>query len=159
MDNRTSGTTPESGATTAAAPAPSQTAPAAPSDAPVATAPVAPPAQDDAGGTAAQPEPEPEAQEGGAGDEEGIRVPVDLLVSSDAVAPPTVTVPAFLPIGLSARSTDGRAHRVTVAGTTVSVPASGTASARLDGLRRGTYEVQVDGRPLGELVAGDEPGP
>ncbi|MBJ7519235.1 MAG: hypothetical protein JHC84_06030 [Solirubrobacteraceae bacterium] len=132
------------------------TAPSSPPEAvptPTATAPATTAQQ---GGAAA---PEAEAQEGGAGDEEGIRVPVDLLVSADAVAPPTVTVPAFLPLQVTARATDATEHRVMVAGATLTVGASGTASARLDGLRRGTYPVTVDGRALGELIVGDEPGP
>lgn len=149
------------GAGTTSAPAETATAvvtaPSSPPEAvpaPTATAPATTPEQQ--GGAAA---PEAEAQEGGAGDEEGIRVPVDLLVSADAVAPPTVTVPAFLPLQITARATDATEHRVTVAGATLTVGASGTASARLDGLRRGTYPVTVDGRALGELIVGDEPGP
>ncbi len=144
---------------TTAAPTETVTAPSSPPEAvptPTATAQATTTTPQQQGGAAA---PDAEAQEGGAGDEEGIRVPVDLLVSADTIAPPTVTVPAFLPLQVTARATDGAEHRVTVAGATLTVGASGTASARLDGLRRGTYPVSVDGRALGELVVGDEPGP
>lgn len=100
-----------------------------------------------------------ESQQGGAGDEEGIRVPVELKVSATAVSPATVTVPAFLPVEVTARSTDGQAHKVAVLGATLSVPATGSASVQLDGQQRGTSKVTVDGKDLGEIVVGDEPGP
>lgn len=149
MDDRT--TTPST--------EPAQTATAVPTaTAPVATAPAATTPPEDAEGGAAAP-PEPEAAEGGAGDEEGIRVPVDLDVSAGAVTPARVTVPAFLPLEVTARSADGRAHEVTVAGETIGVPADGSSTARLEGLRRGAYPIEVDGRARGSLVAGDGPGP
>lgn len=149
MDDRT---------TTSRTQAPQPTATSQTATAPVATAPAATaPPQDEAGGAAAPPE--PEAAEGGAGDEEAIRVPVDLDVSASAVTPSRVTVPAFLPLEVTASSADGRAHRVTVAGATIGVPPEGSSTAQLEGLRRGTYPIEVDGRARGSLVAGDGPGP
>lgn len=158
MDDRTSGTSPQA-ATTASTP--TATAPQATATTPqpgVVTDPVVtePGATTGVQGGATAP---PESQPGGAGDEEGIRVPVELKVSADAVSPATVTVPAFLPLEITARSGDGQAHRVQVVGASLAVPASGSASATVDGQRRGTYPVTVDGRSLGELVVGDEPGP
>lgn len=153
MDDRTSDPSPEP-VTTESTPA---TAPATTATAPVATAPAATTPPDDAGGASAPPE--PEAQEGGAGDEEGIRVPVDLVVSADGVDPPTVSVPAFLAVEISARSGDGRPHTVEVAGVTLEVPATGTATAQADGLRSSSYPITVDGTRRGELIAGQEPGP
>lgn len=152
MDDRTSTTSTQPGATATEPASTAQTG-----TVPIATAPAATTPPDDAGGAAAPPE--PEAAEGGAGDEEGIRVPVDLRVSADGVTPATVTVPAFLPVELTARSADGRSHDVTVAGTALAVPAEGSVTSRIDGLRRGTYPIEVDGRARGSLVAGDEPGP
>lgn len=148
MDDRTTPTSTQ---------APQPTAPVPTATAPVATAPAATAPPDDAGGAAAPPE--PEAAEGGAGDEEAIRVPVDLDVSAGAVTPARVTVPAFLPLEITASSADGRPHRLTVAGTTIGVPPDGSSTAQLEGLRRGTYPVEVDGRARGSLVAGDGPGP
>lgn len=154
MDDRTSEPSPVPGT---AATAPTAAAPAATATTPVATAPAATTPPDDAGGASVPPE--PEAQEGGAGDEEGIRVPVDLAVSADGVEPPTVSVPAFLAIEISARSADGRAHTVRVAGVSLEVPATGTATAQADGLRSSSYPITVDGTRRGELIAGQEPGP
>lgn len=153
MDDRTSGTSPVT--TAAAAPTASVTAPSTPPE-PVATAPAATTPPDDAGGAEAA---SPEEQQGGAGDEEGIRVPVDLRVAAGEVTPATVSVPAFLPLEVTARSTDGKAHRVRVVGAVLEVPASGTATEQLDGLPRGTYPITVDGTQRAKVVAGDEPGP
>lgn len=155
MDEKSSA--PETRATTAAT-TPAATSTATTPQPGVVTDPVATTPTDTTGvqGGAAAPV---ESQEGGAGDEEGIRVPVELKVSATAVSPGTVTVPAFLPVQITARSTDGQAHKVAVLGATLAVPATGSASVQLDGQQRGTSQVTVDGRDLGEIVVGDEPGP
>jgi len=96
----------------------------------------------------------PEQQEGGAGDETAARSVVSLAVSSAAVRPRAMRVPAFLGITLKLRSADGAAHSVRVA-TVVgqfAVPASGTATRQLDGLQPGTYGVLVDGRSTGAVI-------
>lgn len=154
MDDRVSSTATGTSVPAATAEA-TVTAPSTPPQ--TVTAPAATVPADEEGGQVA-PSAE-EAQEGGAGDEEGIRVPVDLTVSADAVSPATASVPAFLPLEVSVTSGDGEAHRVEVAGETIGVPPGGSASTQIGGLRRGTYPVAVDGTPRGELVAGDEPGP
>lgn len=156
MDEKSSA--PQTGATTAATAPPATTASTATPQPGVVTDPVATSPTDTTGvqGGAAAPV---ESQEGGAGDDEGIRVPVELKVSATAVSPATVTVPAFLPVEVTVRSTDGQAHKVAVLGATLSVPATGSASVQLDGQQRGTSQVTVDGKDLGEIVVGDEPGP
>lgn len=102
-----------------------------------------------------------EDREGGAGDEEPIRVPVVFTFTrSGGVRPATVAVPAFFAIELGGVSRDGRAHEIAVGSTTVAVPAGGRASARIEGLRAGRHPVTIDGRErAATIVAGVEPGP
>ncbi len=120
--------------------------------------PASPTTTSELGGTGGTPA--PEEQPGGAGDEEAVRVPAEFTVGADGVSPATVSVPAFLTVELVVRSTDGRAHAVTVAGTTVQVPAGGSAARRLEGLKAGRYPIGVDGAASSSaLVAGAEPGP
>lgn len=111
------------------------------------------------GGAAAPPESDP----GGAGDEEGVRVPAAFSVGAGAASPRAVSVPAFLRIELRVKSSDGKPHTVrvaTVAGSALEVPASGTATRSFSGLAKGTYALLVDGRDSGAVLrAGAEPGP
>jgi hypothetical protein len=151
---------------TTAAPSPARTAPgtvAAPATvtapAPTTTAPAATAPQDTRTTGGASPESAP----GGAGDEQPIRVPAEFSLTGDQVTPGKVTVPAFLPVELRFRAADGRAHDVLVrtpTPTRLSVPASGTATQVIDGLRAGLYLIVVDGRATnGALVAGGDAGP
>jgi hypothetical protein len=144
----TTTTAPTTGpASTAAAPATTQTEP-------VATAPSATTPPPDATG--------PEGQPGGAGDEEPIRVPARFSIRAGRLTPPEIAVPAFLRIGLAVSSRDGRAHEVLLAAprtVVLRVPAGGRASTTIPGLRKGRWEISVDGRPAGALVAGAQPGP
>jgi len=41
----------------------------------------------------------------------------------------------------------------------LSIPAGRAAAARLTGLPRGRYAIDVDGAPQGTLVIGTQPGP
>jgi hypothetical protein len=41
----------------------------------------------------------------------------------------------------------------------LAVPAGGQASVTVPGLKRGRWELSVDGHPAGAIVAGSEPGP
>jgi hypothetical protein len=96
----------------------------------------------------------------GAGDEEAIRVPVSLTVGREGVTPLEVRVPAFLTLAVTARSSDGRAHTVTVAGTSIAVPAGGAATKDVGGLQEGRYPVGVDGGASpAALVVGGDAGP
>jgi len=105
----------------------------------------------------------PEQQPGGAGDEEPIRVPAGFGVRAGKLAPPVVTVPAFLAVRVEVASTDGRRHTVVLeaAGRHVlRVPAGGRDSVLLDGLKPGRYRLELDGgKASAALVAGGEPGP
>lgn len=108
----------------------------------------------------ASPTPNEERQPGGAGDEEAPRVPATFTIGRDGISPEQVSVPAFLTVALEVRSADGKSHTVTVAGTTVTVPASGSATKDLTGLKDGRYALGVDGAAsTAALVAGAEPGP
>ncbi len=73
-----------------------------------------------------------------------------------------ITVPARLPVELTVTSHDARAYRVllrTPQPVTLSVPAHGTAGARLKGPPAGRYALDIDGAPKGALVIGGSPGP
>jgi hypothetical protein len=73
-----------------------------------------------------------------------------------------ITVPAQLPIELTVASQDARAHRIllrTPQPVSLSVPAHGSAAARLKGPPPGRYALDIDGAPKGALVIGDSPGP
>jgi hypothetical protein len=103
----------------------------------------------------------PEEQEGGAGDEEPIRVPARFTFTrSGDVRPTVIAVPAFLAIELTGLSKDGEPHEIVFRGTTIAVPAGGRASARLEGLKDGRHPVAIDGREnAATIVSGAEPGP
>jgi hypothetical protein len=100
---------------------------------------------------------------GGAGDEQRAVVPVTFVVRAGAVAPATVSVPAFLAIRLTVSVRDARAHVVTLETSPVRHLLVAPGRGRpldLDGLRPGRYAVRVSGiaRPA-TIVAGVEPGP
>lgn len=105
-----------------------------------------------------------ESGEGGAGDEEAIRVPAAFRVAADGtVTPRTITVPAFLPVELSITAV-GEDRRVTIdapgAGT-FAVAAGGTARKRVAGLKAGEYDVTVagGGRATLRVTPGGDAGP
>jgi hypothetical protein len=128
----------------------------APTEPPSSAPPPAATPSDDAPST----EPSPEEQEGGAGDEEPIRVPATFTFTRAGIRPPVVAVPAFLPVELAGVSRDRHPHTLNFQGTVVEVPAGGRASVRLDGLKAGRYPVAVDGRENAvTIVSGAEPGP
>ncbi len=101
------------------------------------------------------------AEEQGGGGEEAVRVPATFVVQGGRLTPPTISVPPRLAIELSLRADD--AAHVLVLRTpqpqTLRVEAGGTASLRMPGLRAGSYEITLDGRAAGELIAGGEVGP
>jgi hypothetical protein len=129
---------------------------------PTATAPSAPePPPDSAAPTpeATSTPREPEKQEGGAGDEEAARVPLDFTIDGEGITPPRVEVPAFLALELAVRNDTPRAQRVTLGDTVVRVPAGGRRSVRRGGLRPGRYAVDAGAAGRATLVVGAEPGP
>jgi hypothetical protein len=102
----------------------------------------------------------PEEQPGGAGDEEAIRVPVEFTLADGRITPPQVAVPAFLSIELIVHNRTSQQVVVRLEGAEpMTVGAGETGRARLEGRKKGSYE--VDAGPAGQalLVTGAEPGP
>jgi hypothetical protein len=104
-----------------------------------------------------------EQGEGGAGDEEAVRVPVTLTADGGALSPTVVTIPAFLAIELRV-SAKGGAEKLTISapgGGTLSVGAGQTATKRLAGLKPGDYPVRTagGGKATLRVVSGGDPGP
>jgi hypothetical protein len=127
----------------AATPAPAATATATP--APTATP---------------EPSEPPEEQEGGAGDEEGIRVPVRFTVDGEGITPPQVSVPAFLSLELTVVNDLPEPVTIRLEGAEPLTVAPGeTGRRRLDGRRPGTYAVDAGPAGRARLVTGAEPGP
>jgi hypothetical protein len=145
---------------TPAAPAATTPAPTATATTPTATTGVpkgggAP----DTGGTPADSEQQP----GGAGDEEGARVPAAFTLSGGAISPARITVPAFLAVEVALTAKDG-AQQVTISapgGGTVDVASGATARRSLAGLKPGDYTVATAGGAKATLhvVSGGAPGP
>jgi hypothetical protein len=103
-----------------------------------------------------------ESGPGGAGDEQGTRVPAVYTLKGGALSPKTVNVPAFLAAEVTVSSTDSRAHTVTVKvgkGYPLAVPARGTGTVRVPGQKGGRHPVLLDGKPAATLAWGGEPGP
>ncbi|MDO8185952.1 hypothetical protein Q5424_05680 [Conexibacter sp. JD483] len=141
---------------------PSATEPTA--SAPDATPP-APPTATDAVPTTTVPNPPSttptRAEEQGGGGEEAVRVPATFVIRSGRLTPPTISVPPRLAIELTLRGDDA-AHVLVLRAPqprTLRVAAGGQASLRMPGLRAGSYDITLDGRPAGELIAGGEVGP
>lgn len=104
-----------------------------------------------------------EQGEGGAGDEEGARVPVTLTADGGSLSPTVVTIPAFLAVELRV-SAKGGAEKLTIftpGGGTLSVAAGKTATKRLTGLKPGDYPVTTagGGKAMLRVVSGGDPGP
>ena len=88
-----------------------------------------------------------------------VRVPARFtILPSGSLTPPTVTIPAHLPVELIVVS-DGHPHRITLRSTTFTVAAHGQAEKLLDGLKAGSYPLKVDGAPKATLTIGGSPGP
>jgi hypothetical protein len=105
-------------------------------------------------------QPSPEDEEGGAGDEEAARVPVQFTVSAQGVTPPEAAVPAFLAIELSVQN--GFASPITVrleGAEPFRVGPYATERVRLEGRRPGRYEIAFGRGKTALLVTGAEPGP
>jgi hypothetical protein len=84
------------------------------------------------------------------------------VLAAGKVSPPTITIPAHYPVGLTVASGDGRAHQAilrTAKPYPLSVPAHGHASVRVPAPRVGQYALDVDGSRAATLVIGGQPGP
>jgi hypothetical protein len=90
---------------------------------------------------------EPEAEPGGAGDEQPIRQPVRLTIGDDGIKPSLREVSAFLGVEIVVRNTTSREQVVTVLRArprrAVTIAPGKTGRLRLAGLRRGRYRIQA----------------
>jgi hypothetical protein len=106
------------------------------------------------------PSPSPEDQEGGAGDEQPARVPLEFTLTDGGLHPGTISVPAFLGLELIVHNHTGQPQRVTLEGSgALDVPANDTARIRFEGRRAGTYRVDAGDAGHAQVVVGVEPGP
>jgi hypothetical protein len=133
-------------------PTPTPTPTVTPTASPTAFAPSAP----------APPENGPEAQPGGAGDEEPIRQRVRLTIDDGGVTPRVVKVSAFLPVELVLRNATSGEQIVFVRAAkpsrAVSLATGETGRLRVDGLRRGRYVIDAGQAGRATLVSSlDEP--
>jgi hypothetical protein len=105
----------------------------------------------------------PEAEPGGAGDEEAISQRVRLTVGRGrAIRPRRIEVSAFLAIDLSIRNRSGGGRLLSIAGPGlergVEVGPGLTVTTHLEGLRPGAYRIAVEGGGRATLVVSiDEP--
>jgi hypothetical protein len=79
------------------------------------------------------------------------------VLRSGALSPPTVTVPAHIPIELVVIAADGRAHRALLHipnPRPLAVPKSRPAEQLIPALPRGSYPLDIDGRRRGTLRVG-----
>lgn len=92
------------------------------------------------------------------------RIPADFAIGRRALRPPVIGVTARVPVQLTLRSEDGRAHSATLEvrpAVRLRVPAHGRVSVLVPPPGRGTWRLSVDGGRLrGSLVVGERaPGP
>lgn len=88
-----------------------------------------------------------------------VRLPARYTIAANgSVEPPTVTIPAHLPVELIVIS-NAQAHRIALRTTTFTVGAHEQAEKLIDGLKAGSYPLEVDGAPKAVLTIGGGPGP
>jgi hypothetical protein len=105
-------------------------------------------------------QPSPEEQEGGAGDEEEARVPIVFVVGEDGVLPVRAGVPAFLALELIVRNRTSEPVVARLEGVEpITANPGETSRMRLEGRRRGRYEVDFGDAGKAVIVTGVEPGP
>jgi hypothetical protein len=94
---------------------------------------------------------------------EPVRVPATYMLKGGRLTPPGVMVPPFLAIVVTVVSADATLHRLVLevppGARTFTVPAHGSLTVRVPGLRAGRYGILVDGRPAGGILVGDDAGP
>ena len=131
----------------------SSTPTATPKASPTAFAPSAPEPPEDA----------PEAQPGGAGDEEAISQRVGMTVGRDrALSPRRVKVSGFLAVDLAIRNRSGGDRLISITGPGlqrgVEIGPGLTVTTHLEGLRPGAYRIEVEeGGRATLIVSIDEP--
>jgi hypothetical protein len=88
-----------------------------------------------------------------------VRVPARFTIAADgSVTPPTVSIPAHLPVELIVVG-NAHTHRIALRTTTLTVGAHQQAEKLIDGLKAGSYPLKVDGAPRAVLTIGANPGP
>jgi hypothetical protein len=100
---------------------------------------------------------------GGQPQDEPVRVPAAFKVlGTSRLTPATVTVPPFLAVEVSVANPDGARHVVVVTTPrpqTLTLDGGGYRAVRLPGLRAGSYPIELDGKPVAELIVGGDVGP
>jgi hypothetical protein len=143
---------------TTAAPTPTPSPPAAATEAPTATA--TPTATPTPTATDAPTPESPEDQPGGAGDEQEVRVPIELTVASGGITPPQVSVPGFLALELIVHNKLPGEVVVRLEGAKpITVGPGETGRARLEGRRPGRYTIDAGAAGKAVLITGVDPGP
>jgi hypothetical protein len=97
-----------------------------------------------------------------AGGATNVHVRASFTILPGGLRPPVLTVPAFVAVGLTILSGDGRSHRIVIqtpAPHSVNLPAGGRVTIPLPGTGAGRYAVKIDGRAAGSLLVGGEGGP
>ena len=92
----------------------------------------------------------------------GVRLPASFTVSAGRLSPPQISAPAHVAIVLTVRSGDGRTYQIalgTPAATRLTARPGAPARLLLSALANGSYAIEVDGHPRGQLVVGVDPGP
>jgi hypothetical protein len=94
----------------------------------------------------------PEAQPGGAGDEEGIQVPARFVLQpGGALTPDSAQVPAFLGAAVIVENRDDAAHRLEVGDRGAQLPAGRTTTLTLPGRAATELPVLIDGNQAATL--------
>ena len=112
--------------------------------------------------TEAETSEEPEAQPGGAGDEEPARTLALFTGRGGRIAPRVVRVPAFISVQLELRSADGATYALRFGDTTITAGGElNSVSTTIDGLRPGeAITGKADGKGTDvRISATAEPGP
>jgi hypothetical protein len=88
-----------------------------------------------------------------------VRVPARFTIGADgAVSPPTVTIPANLPVELIVVS-NAKMHRITLRTIAFTIGPHQQVEKLIDGLKAGSYPLKVDGAAKAALTIGGSPGP
>lgn len=106
----------------------------------------------------------PEAQPGGAGDEQPARTEITLVADGGSLSPKNIQVAAYLQVRIKLQSGDGKAHKLTMKlpdGEREIEVSQGEGSVVVDlpGLRPGSYTITSEAGARSRLRAVTNPGP
>jgi hypothetical protein len=92
-----------------------------------------------------------------------VRIPAAFIIrAGGAVTPPLISAPSGVTIQLQLRNEDAQPHRVQLSVAhfaALKVPAHGSATTEVTGVRKGTYRLLIDGAAKARIVVGAVPGP